>query len=412
MAIITSLMDIDVYKLTMLYYIWAKHPDVSIQSSFINRHDQVKLGDKLNLHQLRSDLDSTARLRFTQSELEFIASMKRATGEPLFPADFVDFLSSLRLSPYHLGVKDGQLNLGSTSLWTDATLWETIFLSTVNERYAANQVKESGQTLDQVWLEGKRRLEAKVTFLKAHPEIKFVDFGTRRRFSMAWHEYVIVRLKEAFADSGQFLGTSNLYFARKYDLPWIGTQAHELFMVEAALSANDLDLFESQASVLASWQQLYGHNLLTALTDTFGSDAFFDIFAPFAADWNVRQDSGDPFEFGDKVIAFYQSLGIDPLTKTIVFSDGLTVEMMLRLVNYFSGRIKVVFGWGTNLTNDLGFDAISIVAKVTAAGYSLTLLRPTVKLSDTTGKETGPRSYVDYYHRVFHPDQVSLKIVY
>lgn len=194
-----------------------------------------------------------------------------------------------------------------------------------------------------------------------------------------------------------FVGTSNIYLAHELGLKPIGTFAHELPMVYAALAdhrgQNPLD---GHNQVLQDWEKTYGDDLSTALTDTFTTDFFFVDFTPEQAEsWQaLRHDSGDPMEFGDKVIEFYKSNGINPQEKTIVFSDGLDVETIIRLADYFKDRINVTFGWGTTLTNDLGIKANNFVMKATEVDGI-----PTVKLSDVEGKHTGPAEKISEYKK-------------
>ena len=231
--------------------------------------------------------------------------------------------------------------------------------------------------------------------MRNHPDIKFSDFGTRRRFSYDWQKHVIERVASELPDN--FVGTSNIYLAHELGLRPIGTFAHELPMVYAALAdkAGDNPL-DGHYQVLQDWQQLYGEGLSTALTDTFTTEFFFADFTPEQmASWQaLRHDSGDPMEFGDRVIDVYEQHGIDPRQKTIVFSDGLDVETIIKLADYFKDRIKVTFGWGTTLTNDLGVKANNFVMKATAVDGV-----PTVKLSDVEGKHTGPRDKIEEYKR-------------
>jgi len=197
----------------------------------------------------------------------------------------------------------------------------------------------------------------------------------------------------------QLAGTSNVYFAMKFDLKPIGTFAHELDMVYSGIyCGSDEELRGSHNRVLEDWWNLYGAPLSIALTDTFGSKFFFeDMTKEQAEKWKgLRQDSGDPIEFGERAVKFYESHGIDPKTKLIVFSDGLDVFTIVKLAEHFKGRINVTFGWGTNLTNDVGFDTLSLVVKAVEANG-----KPLVKLSDNLAKAMGPAKVVERFKRVF-----------
>jgi nicotinate phosphoribosyltransferase len=198
---------------------------------------------------------------------------------------------------------------------------------------------------------------------------------------------------------GQMLGTSNTAMAMQYGLLPIGTLAHEMYMVLAGVMAQSEDTIRaSHNRVLQEWWEEYGWGLSIALTDTYGSDFFFrDMTAEQARAWKgLRQDSGDPIAFGEKAIAFYERHGIDPCEKLIVFSDGLDLGTIVKLADHFAGRIRVSFGWGTNLTNDVGFEALSLVIKVIEVnGYR------TVKLSDNLAKATGEAADIERFKRIF-----------
>jgi nicotinate phosphoribosyltransferase len=235
--------------------------------------------------------------------------------------------------------------------------------------------------------------DEKIAILKDRPDIKFSDFGTRRRFSYAWQKHVVERVATELPDN--FVGTSNIYLAHELGLKPIGTFAHELPMVYAALAdKNGESPLDGHNRVLQDWEQAYKGDLSTALTDTFTTDFFFADFTPEQADqWkSLRHDSGDPIEFGTRVIEFYDNLGIDPQNKTVVFSDGLDIDTIVELADYFKGRINVMFGWGTTLTNDLGVKANNFVMKAVRADGM-----PTVKLSDAEGKHTGPADKIELY---------------
>jgi nicotinate phosphoribosyltransferase len=244
--------------------------------------------------------------------------------------------------------------------------------------------------------EGKRRLDEKIRMFKANPSITFSDFGTRRRFSRAWHEYVVSHLAEqfpapgVFVDNKQFRGTSNTLLAMKYGLTPMGTNAHELPMVYSAIYRREDEQARKLVSslrVLEDWEAEYGLGLSIFLPDTYGSDYFFrEIVLPeMLKRWKgSRHDSGSPKEYGDKRVQMYTSAGIDPLTKLVVFADGLDAPLVDELERYFHGRIQTTFGIGTNLTNDLGPTPLSIVVKpVSANGL------PVVKLSDNIKKANG-----------------------
>lgn len=249
-----------------------------------------------------------------------------------------------------------------------------------------------------MFAEGLQRLDRKISLVKANPLVSFSDFGTRRRFSREWHDLVAGRLCSELPQS-RFTGTSNVYLAFKYGLPPVGTMAHEMFMVMSGIMHGDeAAIYASHNRVLEDWWDYYGVDLSIALTDTYSTDLFFQDMTPEQARnyRGLRQDSGDPIAFGEKAINFYQGLGIDPTEKTLVFSDGLDIETIFRIAEHFAGRIRCAFGWGTNLTNDLGFGALSLVVKVVeACGHA------TVKLSDNLAKAIGSPEDIERFKRIF-----------
>lgn len=325
-----------------------------------------------------------------------MAGLQNQDGKATFSQEYLDFLISNPLPPVNIGYdKRGDLAVEATGKWPLVTFWETVIMSEINEIYFRNKLAREGYSLEEVYAEGDRRLDEKIKLLKSRPDIKFSDFGTRRRFSYDWHRHVIERVANELPDN--FVGTSNIYLAHKLGLKPIGTFAHEMPMVYAALTdkaGNNPLSGHSQA--LKDWQDTYGDELSIALTDTFTTDFFFADFTPDQwSSWKgLRHDSGDPIEFGNKAIEIYKKNGIDPLEKTIVFSDGLDVDEIIRIADYFKDKINVTFGWGTTLTNDLGITPNNFVMKATEVdGVS------TVKLSDTPGKHTGSGDKIREYSK-------------
>ena len=245
---------------------------------------------------------------------------------------------------------------------------------------------------------GRINFSKKVDILKQNPEVTFAQFGKRRRASKLWEEHVTqVMLQEV---PNQMIGVSNVALARKLGVPAIGTNAHELPMALYALArhASDEDARNAPYVVLEKWQRLYGHKMLIALPDTFGTETFLKgMERRYLQDWRgFRQDSGDEIAFGERIIKEYEQNDIDPKDKLIIFSDGLNVNKMVDLHNRFAGRINVTFGWGTNLTNDIDIQNLSLVMKlVEAAG------NPAVKLSDNLNKAVGSEVEVQEAKRIF-----------
>lgn len=385
---------LDYYKLTMGNVILERHPEAEVTFTLKNRNHTQPLSEYVSPEELQARLDTIRATGFSDEEIAYLAALESQDGAARFDQAYLDHIAQVELPPVNISLDDtGDLAVDTTGLWVDVSLWETVVMSEVNEMYYQNLMQSHGLSLDDLYEEGDRRLDAKITTLQEFPDITFADFGTRRRFSLGWHEHVIARLHQSMPE--QFVGTSNPWFAHKYNLAPIGTFAHEMPMVYAALEDADSERpLDGHARMLDDWQTHYGSDLSVALTDTFGSDFFFSDFdGEQAASWNgLRHDSGDPFEFAEKAIAFYQRHDIDPTTKLIVFSDGLDTNMIIRLHLYCKDRIKTTFGWGTNLMNDLGVPANNFVMKATNVGGT-----PTVKLSDDIGKHTGPREFVDRY---------------
>lgn len=388
--IIDSLLDVDFYKLTMAQLAFLEFPDVPVRFEFRNRTADVCLPDFINEGELRGELDHARRLKgISEKEGAYLR------GLGIFNESFISFLRNFSLPEYFLGRNSQGYRISFEGSWPEVTFWETICLSIVSELYGRSLVANMlWEDRKRAYAEGRRRLDEKIGILKENPDIRFMEFGTRRRFSRDWQEFVIEKLQREVPS--QLVGTSNVAFAMKRELNPIGTFAHEMFMVFSGIFRNDLR--ESHNLVLEHWRSLYGDKLSVALTDTYGTDFFFrDMTRRQAEEWTgLRQDSGDPFEFGEKAIRFYGANGIDPGSKLIVFSDGLDIGKIVRLQNRFQDRIGLSFGWGTNLTNDLGLRSLSLVAKaVRSDGYG------TVKLSDNLAKAMGDPDDVRLFRDVF-----------
>ena len=386
---------LDYYKATMGMNEFLKHPEAEVTFTLKNRSPNL-LSEFVSPVELQDRLNELAE-GWLPDEVAYLAGLQNQDGKETFSQEYLDFLISNPLPPVKIGYdKRGDLAVEATGKWPLVTFWETVIMSEINEIYFRNKLAREGRSLEEVYAEGDRRLDEKIKLLKSRPDIKFSDFGTRRRFSFNWHRHVIERVANELPDN--FVGTSNIYLAHKLGLKPIGTFAHEMPMVYAALAdkaGNNPLSGHNQA--LRDWRDTYGNELSIALTDTFTTDFFFTDFTPEQmASWKgLRHDSGDPIEFGNKAIEIYKKNGIDPLEKTIVFSDGLDVDEIIRIADYFKDKINVTFGWGTTLTNDLGITPNNFVMKATEVDGV-----PTVKLSDTPGKHTGPsdkiREYSEY----------------
>ncbi len=428
-----SLLDTDFYKLLMLQFIWKNFSATQTSFTLLNRTSSVRLGDLIDADELREQLQETRRLRFHKSELIWLAGNTFYGRRGIFEPAFLEWLErDFRLSDFELSVEDGQLSLRFHGLWTETTLWEIYALSAIDELKTRASLKQLSEfELDILYARAKTKLWEKMERLRGVPYLNVSDFGTRRRHSFLWQEYVVIAMSDVLGAS--FTGSSNTYLAYKHDLEAIGTNAHELPMALAALADNDEELRTAQYRILELWQQSYQGELLILLPDTFGTTQFLDNAPEWVANWTgQRIDSKDPYVAGDEYIAWLQSHGQNAQMKRLIASDGLDVEQILGLHAYFGGRllngavpadfqsakdfedqrkwvaerrIRFSAGWGTFLTNDFrncnprggdGFNPVSLVCKLTEVDG-----RPAIKLSDNYLKAMGPRSEVERYRRVF-----------
>jgi nicotinate phosphoribosyltransferase len=404
--IVRSLLDTDFYKLLMLQFIWKNFPAVHVTSETTNRTTEVKLADHVSAAALVEQMEHVRQLRFRKSELIWLAGNTFYGTRSIFEPPFLDWLEhSFQLSDYEVLERDGQLVLRFSGLWTEVTMWEVYGLALISEmktRAALSSLSEL--ELDVLYARAKTRLWDKIEKLQKVPGISISDFGTRRRHSFLWQEYVVMAMRAGLGDS--FSGTSNTYLAYKHDLEAMGTNAHELPMALAALADTDQELHTSQYRVLELWQKSYGGELLIMLPDTFGTTQFLQGAPDWVADWTgQRCDSKDPFVAGDEYIAWLIGRRRDARRKRLIASDGLDVNDILALHEYFNGRIRFSAGWGTLLTNDFrdchprgehSLNPISLVCKLlTVEG------RPAVKLSDNANKASGPAMEIERYRRVF-----------
>lgn len=434
-----SLLDTDFYKLLMLQFIWKHFPKTNASFSLINRSVQVRLGDLIDVDELREQLEQTRKLRFNKSELIWLAGNTFYGRRGIFEPAFLEWLErDFQLSRYELEVRDGQFALSFHGLWTETTMWEIYALSAINELKTRASVKHLSEfELDILYARAKTKLWEKMERLRGVPSLKVSDFGTRRRHSFLWQEYVVKAMSDALG--GSFSGTSNTFLAYKHNLEAIGTNAHELPMALAAMARDDEELKSSQYRLIELWQQTYHGELLILLPDTFGTTQFLRDAPDWTADWTgQRADSKDPFVAGDEYIGWLKARGRDPRDKLFIASDSLDVEQILALHAYFAGtirdgvspsefrsasdflderkwssqrRIRFSSGWGTLLTNDFrncdprgngGFDPISLVCKLNDADG-----RPAVKLSDNFEKALGAPEEIERYRRVFGVENIA-----
>lgn len=410
--IIQSFLDMDFYKFTMGNFIFS-HPewaDAEVTFQLQCRTPGIKLGSVIPLRELREELDHVRTLRPTvNTEIAYLRGMD-IYGEHMFSKDYLEFLKKIELPEYDADVTaDGELKLSFRGSWKTVLYWEIFGLAIVNELYRRHGIRLGlrGAERERYLISGVERFLDKVKILKQYLDLIFSDFGTRRRASFQWQEELVAMLANLLPN--QFRGTSNTYLAMKYNLVPIGTSAHEPFMVAAGLAdlktGGDREAIRSsQNEVLNRWWEQYGFGLSVVLPDTFGTPFTFEAAShEIATQWKgLRQDSGNPFRFGEQAINWYQRRGVNPQEKMLIFSDGLSVETMTRLLKHFKNRIQVSFGWGTNLTNDfdshpdLGLIPLSLVIKaVKVEGQGL------VKLSDNISKAVGKPADIKRYREIF-----------
>jgi nicotinate phosphoribosyltransferase len=404
--IVRSLLDTDFYKLLMLQMIWGLYPKVEATFSLINRSKSVKLAQEIDEGELRAQLDHARTVRFTKKEMIWLAGNTFYGRKQIFEPEFLAWLADFRLPDYDLRkTKDGQYELEFPGPWMYTTLWEIPALSIVNELRSRSAMRHYGPfALDVLYARAKAKMWAKTERLRTLPDIRISDFGTRRRHSFFWQRWCVEALKEGIGNA--FTGTSNVKLAMDNDLEALGTNAHELPMVLAALTKTDKELLASPYRVLQDWQRYYGGNLLIVLPDAFGTAAFLRDAPDWVADWTgFRPDSAPPIEAGERIIHWWKSKGVDPKQKLLIFSDGLDLETIEQTYRHFRGKVRMTFGWGTNLTNDFegcapddnqSLDSISLVVKVTEANG-----KPAVKLSDNPAKATGDPKEIKRYIKVF-----------
>jgi nicotinate phosphoribosyltransferase len=385
--IIDSLLDTDLYKFTMMQVVLHHFPGAQVEYLFRCRTGGVDLAPHAD--EIRAGIADLCRLRFREDELAYLRGLR------FMKSDFVDFLGLFQFNEKYIRVERSAeppgIEISIRGPWLHTILYEIPVLAIVSEVYFRRTQPRPDLA------EGRRRLDAKIGLVRElGPEQIFTvsDFGTRRRFSRAWHEEIIGTLKRDMPE--RFAGTSNVWLAMKHGVTPLGTMAHEYMQACQALGPR---LRDSQIFAFDVWAKEYRGDLGIAVADTYGTDAFlrdFDLYFCKLFD-GARHDSGDPFEWGERMIEHYRRNRVDPRTKTLIFSDQLTVPIAIEIARRFRGRALTSFGIGTNLTNDLGYEPINIVIKMTECNG-----QPVAKVSDAPGKTVSKDpGYLAYLRQVF-----------
>ncbi|CAM3664314.1 nicotinate phosphoribosyltransferase [Parendozoicomonas haliclonae] len=383
--IIRSLLDTDFYKLTMQQAIFHHYPTAVVDARFHCRSD-VDLRPLAD--EVREQIDALAQLQLTQDEKSWL------TGTGIFQGDYLDWLEQHRLDPSRVDVEitEQALEVNVQGSWLEVTLFEIYILAIVSELYGRRY--QAGASLEQA----RDNLQVKIQWLQSQVDkaegFHFVDFGTRRRFSGAWHRELLETLQQEVPEYIQ--GTSNILLAKELGLQPVGTMGHEWLQAHQALVD---DLATSQRRALEVWFEEYKGKLGIALTDTISMSAFLKDFTGELAQRYIgmRHDSGEPIEWGERAVAHYEQLDIDPRSRNLVFSDGLDFTRAWEISHHFAGRINTSFGIGTWLTNDVGGKPLNMVLKLVSCNG-----QPVAKISDAPGKtmclDTG---YVENLKRIY-----------
>jgi len=389
--IIPSLLDTDLYKFTMMQVVLHHFPGAQVEYRFKCRTPNVPLVEILDA--IRDEITQLCTLRFRPRELDYLRSLR------LIKSDFVDFLALFQLNAKYItlgpatsaSATQGEIEIIVRGPWLHTILFEIPVLAIVNELWFQHTQRLPAYD------EGRQRLEDKIRLITADPalaQMRVADYGTRRRFSRLWQDEVLLTLRSTLGE--HFAGTSNVFYAMKHGLLPLGTMAHEYLQACQALGPR---LRDSQVYGFETWAREYRGDLGIALSDVYGMDAFlrdFDLYFCKLFD-GARHDSGDPFEWGEKLLRHYEKNRIDPRTKTLIFSDSLTVPLAIELFRRFGQRTRMSFGIGTNLTNDLGYQPLQIVLKMVRCNG-----QPVAKLSDAPEKTMcDDPAYLNYLRQVF-----------
>ena len=373
--IIASILDTDLYKLTMQHAVLQKFPDLWVEFSFTDRNNQVypKGFDLL----LRQAIEMMRDIKLTNTEADYLRKID------FLPPSYVDFLKGFRFNPDEISIRQnsfGHLSVKAEGYWYRTILWEVPILAIISELFFKETFSDYGKNLHFLDLYDLKKLQ-----LMEEHNAYFSDFGTRRRFSYE-NQDRLIGLFTVNKTTDCFVGTSNVHFAMKHGIKAIGTMAHEWIMAHGALFGYRM----GNKLALDNWSDVYGGNLGTSLTDTYTTDSFLKSFDMMHSKlWDgCRQDSGNPFDYVDKILYHYKNLHIDPMSKTIIFSNALDIDTAIKIKEYCVGKIKSAFGIGTHLTNDVGVKPMNIVIKLSGVFINKEWIS-TVKLSDDLGKNMG-----------------------
>lgn len=368
--VLHTLLDTDAYKLHMQQAVFHHYYDVHVAAEFRCRGDDL-LG--IYADSIREQVDAMQHLTLQDDEYQWLS------GLPFFKTDYLNWLRDFRYKPEQVTVtnENGKLDIRLEGPWREVIMWEVPLLAVISELAHRYRSPEMGVAQAVASLENKLAAFTTLTEGLDMSRFRLMDFGTRRRFSREVQQAIVKRLQQ----ESWFVGTSNYDLARRLNLTPMGTQAHEWFQAHQQISP---DLANSQRAALAAWLEEYPNQLGIALTDCITMDAFLRDFGPEFAEryQGLRHDSGDPVEWGEKAIAHYQKLGIDPMSKVLVFSDNLDLAKAVELYRHFNTRVNLSFGIGTRLTCDIPqVKPLNIVIKLVECNG-----KPVAKLSDSPGK--------------------------
>lgn len=397
---IRSLLETDFYEFLMQQIFVNKFADVTAKLQFKCRNENLKYNDFVDV--LDEEIDNLCDLRFTGDEINYLANIKTKSGTYIFRKNgdsYLEFLRNFRLNRDYVDIipdENGNLDITIEGPIRYASIFEVYLLRIISFMNAP----EAADKYYSVYGQGMSDLDKNIKYLKeynrsvANP-LKFADFGTRRAYSLYYHERVVQKLNNEIPES--FVGTSNVYFAKKYNLTPIGTMAHKFIQMFQGLDTNSID--GSQKAAFQTWSDFYRGDLGIALTDTLGNKKFFKDFDLYFAKLfdGCRHDSGDPYYWGNEIVNMYEDYNIDPKTKTLVFSDGLDFDRMAKIHSHFNDVINVSFGIGTELTNTKRDNKpLNIVIKLVEVNG-----KPVAKLSADMGKTMcNDKDYLKYLVKI------------